>query len=76
MYQPGSSQETETTSGVLPSQRLRFRHIGETMAWLLVAEKFTGCPRLQLVSIGMLRKLAEEQMTVGLLCAPRSFVIN
>ena len=76
MYQPGSSQETETTSGVLPSQRLRFRHTGETMAWLLVAEKFTGCPGLQLVSTGMLRKLALQQMIVGLLCAPWGFVIN
>lgn len=75
MYQPGSSQETKPTAGVLPSQRLRFRHVGETVAWLLVAE-FTGCPRLQLVSTGMPRKPAEEQMMAGLLCAPGSSVIN
>ena len=38
------------------------------MAWLRVAE-FTGCPGLQLVSTGMPRKPAEEQMVAGLLCA-------
>ena len=46
------------------------------MVWLLVAEKFTGCLGLQLVSIGMLRKFAEEQVIVGFLHAPGSFAIN
>ena len=59
--QPGSSQEPETRSGVLPSPRLRFRAYWRDYGLATGGREVYWMPWAQLVSTGMLRSLLKSK---------------